>query len=414
MFPRTRELATESRSVLAIFRVIVKIVAIVVGFAGTVLGLTSVVGLFAESGWVRFPVAVVVALAIPALLTDRLLPEDDSKGAAGLPSDVFSLTWLGFTLAFAIGAQSFTKNILVRDADRMAASGLGVLARVSYVMAGVDATIPNRPTLSPSPSASVGASATASSSASAAPPASAAPAATSAAPEIEDAGTKKSAEPSREAMTAAELFKKFAPSVVTVSVRTPRAEGGGTGFLIDRAGTIATNHHVVDGALQVRIGFMNGARYQKVELLVEDSGADLALLRIAIDKPDSGDAPNVQPLELGDSDDIKVGEPAVSIGNPLGLEHTLTDGLISARRLYKGRQWIQTSVPISPGNSGGPLFNMRGEVIGVSTATIAAMFGVGQNLNLAVPVNVLGTFIKKEYPDKRIIGQGSGAGSGHW
>jgi len=91
----------------------------------------------------------------------------------------------------------------------------------------------------------------------------------------------------------------------------------------------------------------------------------------------------------------------------LGLEHTLTDGLISARRLYEGRQWIQISVPISPGNSGGPLFNMRGEVVGINTAQLGGPMARAQNLNLAVPVNELKRLMKPNYPNKRKLGDPS-------
>ena len=103
-----------------------------------------------------------------------------------------------------------------------------------------------------------------------------------------------------------------------------------------------------------------------------------------------------------------MGERAISIGNPLGLEHTLTTGEVSARRKFQGRAWIQMSTPISPGNSGGPVFNTRGQVIGVTTASIGAG-GHAQNLNLAVPINVLKAMIKPEYPDKHELGKKSGS-----
>ena len=117
---------------------------------------------------------------------------------------------------------------------------------------------------------------------------------------------------------------------------------------------------------------------------------------------------------LGDSDKVVVGERAISIGNPLGLEHTLTDGLVSSRRMYEGRAWIQMSVPVSPGNSGGPLFDMHGEVIGITTAQLGGgAFGRAQNLNLAVPVNELKKMIKPEYPGRRKVGE-PGGNAGRW
>ena len=196
--------------------------------------------------------------------------------------------------------------------------------------------------------------------------------------------------------------------------RNDQDVGGGTGFLLDDQGTIATNHHVIEGAGGARIKFMSGATFEKVDLLVDNAVADLALLRIDLKAPaDGGAAPSATPLRLSDSDQVVVGERAISIGNPLGLEHTLTDGLVSARRVYEGRAWIQMSVPVSPGNSGGPLFNMRGEVIGITTQQVlGGMFGRAQNLNLAVPVNELKKMIKPEYPKRRRFGES--ANGGRW
>ena len=191
-------------------------------------------------------------------------------------------------------------------------------------------------------------------------------------------------------LTPSEIFSRYAASVVFI--KTER--GGGTGFLIDSKGTIATNSHVIHDAAEVEIKMKDGSLVREVELLVEDHEADLALLAI---KP--GKLP--PPLRLGDSEKVTVGEQAVAIGNPLGLEHTLTDGLVSARRVYQGKRWLQISVPLSPGNSGGPLFSMMGEVIGVNTATVSFM---AQNLNLAVPINKLKGLIKDTYPSRRSVG----------
>jgi S1-C subfamily serine protease len=238
--------------------------------------------------------------------------------------------------------------------------------------------------------------------ASPAPPAGCCPPADAARPE----GDRREKSP-------AELFKDLAPAVVAVTTKGPLGrDGGGTGFLIDREGTIATNHHVIADSTAVRIKFMNGARFADVELLAEDAVTDLALLRVSLSKPaDGASCADVVPVVLGDSGSVVVGERAVSIGNPLGLEHTLTDGLVSARRVFEGKQWIQISVPVSPGNSGGPLFNMRAEAIGVTTAQVAGgLFGRAQNLNLAVPVNVLKSMLRPSYPQRRKIGDAPSAG----
>ncbi len=199
--------------------------------------------------------------------------------------------------------------------------------------------------------------------------------------------------------------------MVTISVHTAQYEGGGTGFLIDADGTIATNHHVIEGATRVQVKFLSGSVFEDGDLLVDDEKADLALLRIDLTRPLDGSRVDVKPLGLGNSDDVVVGEHAIVIGNPLGLESTLTDGLVSSRRVYEGRPWIQFSAPISSGNSGGPILNMRGEVIGVTTASIASG-RVAQNLNLAVPINELKKLIRTEYPNRRKLGGGSA--TGHW
>lgn len=386
---------TGSGGALGIARGVIKVVALIVGVVGTLVCSMALVGLVVENGWIRFGVALVVTIALPALISDRLLPDDDPTSAKGLPSDVFALFWLGFPVVFAIALGAMTRNALTKEGDRLSTSGAGSLARVAYFLGGVD----TRADAQASPASS--ASASASGSATGALPAS------SSTPEIEappvDAGKKP---PAPDDLTPAQLFKKLAPAVVTIGIKAAGGmEGGGTGFLVDREGTIVTNQHVVSMAETLTIRFMGGATFEDVELLVEDSAQDLALLRVKLAKPTEGDAVKADPVELGDSEKVEVGERAIAIGNPLGLEHTLTDGIVSARRIYEGKQWIQMSVPISPGNSGGPLFDMHGKVIGITTARVGSIFA--QNLNLAVPVNALKQLIKVEYPGRRKLGKGS-------
>lgn len=390
--------AEKSSSGLVVARAVVKIAALLIGFVGTLVSLMALVGALTPNGWARFGVALVVAIIVPAVLVDRLLPDDDPAKARGLPGDVFALSWLGFAVAFVVLLAKPASPLLVKEGDRLTASGLPTFAALAYFLGGARAEV----VALPAPSASASASGSASVEA-VAPPASG-----SAAPEEPDAGAapqkppKKKEEPGD--LTPAELFKKLAPSVVTIAVKAGDAEGGGTGFLIDRQGTIATNHHVVGEAQSVSIRFINGASYEDVELLAEDSGQDLALLRVTLDKPKDGNAPKVPPLEIGNSDSVQVGERVISIGNPLGLEHTLSDGLVSQRRTYMGRQWIQTTAPISPGNSGGPLFDMKGHVIGITTAQVGVFRA--QNLNLAVPINSLKSLIRPDYPQRRKFGKG--------
>jgi serine protease Do len=388
---------TGSGGPLGITRGVIKVVALIAGVIGTLVCCMALVGLVVENGWVRLGVALVVTIALPAVLSDRLLPDDDPASAKGLPSDVFALVWLGFPVVFAIALGGATRNALTKEGDRLSTSGAGSsLARVAYLLGGVDTRAGAQPNPASSPSAS-------------------APTAehgalprSSSLPELEpppvDAGPKKP--PAPDDLTPAQLFKKLAPAVVTIGIKAAAGmEGGGTGFLVDREGTIVTNQHVVSMAETLSIRFMGGATFEDVELLVEDSAQDLALLRVKLSKPTEGDAVKADPVELGDSEKVEVGERAIAIGNPLGLEHTLTDGIVSARRIYEGKQWIQMSVPISPGNSGGPLFDMHGRVIGITTARVGNIFA--QNLNLAVPVNALKQLIKAEYPGRRKLGKGS-------
>jgi serine protease Do len=364
---------------------LVKIAAIVVGLFASVLSLMAIVGAFTGNGWARVSIALVVAIGVPLLLVDRLLPEDNREAASGLSSDLLAVVWLGFPLVFAAGLYSTARPMLLHEGDRLSSAGWGRLGAAVYFLARADAgdkavepaktpKVAVRPDAAPAkrPARDGGIKAR-----------------RDARP---DAGPAKTVE-----RTPAELFKENAPSVVTISVTTGHGMAGGTGFILDVDGTIATNHHVVNGATAVRIKLQDGSWVDDVELLTSDEKVDLALLQIHTKA-------KLRRVVLGDSDKIVVGERVISIGNPLGLEHTLTDGLISARRMFEGRPMIQMSAPVSPGNSGGPLFNMRAEVIGITTAQLGGPWSRAQNLNLAVPVNVLKKMIQPSYPGRKKIG----------
>ena len=160
----------------------------------------------------------------------------------------------------------------------------------------------------------------------------------------------------------------------------------GSGFVVHRAGYIITNAHVVDGADEIEVILADGQRLL-AEVLASDAEHELAVVKV--------DPPQGRPLSvvtLGASDDLMVGEPVVAIGNPLGYQHTVTAGIISAvnRSLPVTRRWqleglIQTDTPINPGNSGGPLLNAYGQVIGINTA----IRGDAQNIGFAMPVGRL-------------------------
>ena len=154
----------------------------------------------------------------------------------------------------------------------------------------------------------------------------------------------------------------------------------GSGFIVDREGYIITNNHVVENADEIKVKLSNGKEFE-AKVVGRDPKTDLALIRIK-------GAPDLQPLQLGDSDASKVGSWVVAIGSPFGLEQTITAGIVSAKGRTIGAgpydNFIQTDASINPGNSGGPLINTKGEVVGINTAIIAS----GQGIGFAIPVNM--------------------------
>ncbi|HEX5037551.1 MAG TPA: DegQ family serine endoprotease [bacterium] len=153
----------------------------------------------------------------------------------------------------------------------------------------------------------------------------------------------------------------------------------GSGFLINSEGYIITNNHVVDGADEIKV-VVDGKQKYDGKVVGSDPKTDLAVIKIS--------APNLPSVTLGDSDQIQVGDWVMAVGNPFGLDHTVTAGIVSAKGRVIGAgpydDFIQTDASINPGNSGGPLFNLKGEVIGVNTAIVAA----GQGIGFAIPINM--------------------------
>ncbi len=216
----------------------------------------------------------------------------------------------------------------------------------------------------------------------------------------------------------ADLVQKVKPAVVNISTTTTvkipgnpfrqffgRDEGGGpfgdffhryfgeipdqalkqqslgSGFIIDKDGYIITNNHVVDGADEIKVKLADGREY-KAKVIGRDQKTDLALIKI------SSIFKDLPAISLGDSDKIRVGDWVLAIGNPFGLEETVTQGIISATGRVIGSgpydNFLQTDAPINPGNSGGPLINLSGEVIGINSAIIQS----GQGIGFAIPSNM--------------------------
>ncbi len=161
-----------------------------------------------------------------------------------------------------------------------------------------------------------------------------------------------------------------------------RGSGFGSGFIIDKEGYVITNAHVVDNAVDIRVR-LNDRRELRAELVGADKASDIAVLKV--------DADDLPVVRIGDSDKLKVGEWMLAIGSPFGFAHTATQGIVSAlsRSLPDGTYvpFIQTDVAVNPGNSGGPLFNTDGEVVGVNSQ-IYSRSGGYQGLSFAIPINV--------------------------
>ena len=178
------------------------------------------------------------------------------------------------------------------------------------------------------------------------------------------------------------------PSVVVISHygRDGKEDGVGSGFVISTNGLIATSLHVVGEARPITVELANGKRCEVTEIHAWDRRLDLAIIRVNV--------PGLAALPLGDSDALKQGAPVVAMGNPLGLQHSIVQGVVSARRELDGVEMIQLAIPIEPGNSGGPLLDRQGRVQGILTLKSA----MTANLGFATPISALRLLLEKPNP----------------
>jgi len=194
-----------------------------------------------------------------------------------------------------------------------------------------------------------------------------------------------------------EIFEKSEAGVVRVNVQrigqTEGSSGVGSGFVFDKNGHIITNAHVIDNARKIIVTFLDGRSYN-AEVVGTDVYTDIGVIRV------DADPKLLNPLSLGDSSNLKVGEPIAAIGNPFGLSGSMTAGIVSQLgRLLPTQGFgfsipdvIQTDAAINPGNSGGPLLNMRGEVVGINTA-IQSATGEFTGVGFAVPSQTIAKIV---------------------
>lgn len=209
--------------------------------------------------------------------------------------------------------------------------------------------------------------------------------------------------------TFAKIVKFVSPAVVTISTKKiilhtysdffwsfrrvlpQQQQQIGSGVIIDEQGYILTNNHVVAGADEIKVTLADRREFIG-RVVGKDRESDLAVVKIKVK--------GLKPALLGDSDKIEIGDWVLAIGNPFGLEHTVTSGIISARRsrgeglLTNYPDFIQTDAAINPGNSGGPLVNLQGEVIGINSAIVSRTGGY-QGIGLAIPINRVKVIMKK-------------------
>ena len=203
----------------------------------------------------------------------------------------------------------------------------------------------------------------------------------------------------------ADLYERASSGVVFVSARSAQGQGSGSGFVVGTDGSIVTNDHVVEGAEEVSVRFTANGDPVDAKVVGTDPSTDLALLDVDENAVEGG----VKPLRLGDSENLRPGEPAVAIGSPFGLEGTVTSGIVSAldREIQAPNGFsisgvIQTDAAINPGNSGGPLLDREGRVIGVNSQIATNGGGSNSGVGFAVPIDTVKSVVPQLKEDGKI------------
>jgi S1-C subfamily serine protease len=208
------------------------------------------------------------------------------------------------------------------------------------------------------------------------------------------------------------LYQNVSPGIVSIVTTTKDGYSSGSGFVFDEDGHIVTNYHVVEGATQIEVDFVTGVKV-RATIVGEDLDSDLAVLHVDVDSSE------LTPLQVGDSDQLQVGQMVVAIGSPFYLSGSMSLGIVSAKGrmldsmhstndngVYSAGDLIQTDAAINPGNSGGPLFNLEGEVVGVNRAISTNSYNEdGTPLNSGIGYSVSSNIVKRVVP--AIINSGS-------
>jgi serine protease Do len=203
------------------------------------------------------------------------------------------------------------------------------------------------------------------------------------------APAQESKPPAKDAAQSVQQLAETAKGSIVIIHHTGREgkrDGLGAGFVLSADGLIATNLHVIGDARPISVQLSDGVKHDVISIHASDRGHDLALVKI--------DAKNLKPLPLGNSDELKVGQQIAALGHPQGLEHSVVAGVLSGRRELEGIPMLQIAMPIEQGNSGGPVLDLQGRVVGIVTMKSL----ITANLGFAVPINALKPLLEKPNP----------------